>query len=109
MSPSYTLAFPAGSDSKECACNARDLSSIPAWIRRIPWRSEWLPTPVFLEWYPGESSWTEEPGGLQSMGSQSVGYDRVTKHAQQTYIWIQRALYGNCLEEHTLNYEDAPS
>ena len=27
-------------------------------------------TPVFL---PGESPWTEEPGGLQSMGSQRVG------------------------------------
>ena len=24
--------------------------------------------------------WTEEPGGLQSMGSQKVGYDQVTKH-----------------------------
>ena len=24
--------------------------------------------------------WTEEPGGLQSMGSQRVGYDWVTKH-----------------------------
>ena len=29
-------------------------------------------TPVFL---PGESPWTEEPGGLQSMGSQKVGHD----------------------------------
>ena len=28
--------------------------------------------PVFL---PGESSWTEEPGGLQSMGSQRVTHD----------------------------------
>ena len=27
------------------------------------------PTPVFL---PGESPWTEEPGGLQPMGSQRV-------------------------------------
>ena len=27
---------------------------------------------VFL---PGESPWTEEPGGLQSMGSQKVGQD----------------------------------
>ena len=27
-----------------------------------------LPMPVFL---PGESPWTEEPGGLQSMKSQS--------------------------------------
>ena len=24
--------------------------------------------------------WTEEPGGLQSMGSQRVGYDRATTH-----------------------------
>ena len=29
-------------------------------------------TPVFL---PGESPWTEEPGGLQSMRSQRVGQD----------------------------------
>ena len=34
-------------------------SSIPAW--RIPW--------------------TEEAGGLQSMGSQRVSHDRATKHA----------------------------
>ena len=32
----------------------------------IPWRRAWQPTPVFL---PGESPWTEEPVGLQSMGS----------------------------------------
>ena len=25
-----------------------------------------------------ENSWTEEPGGLQSMGSQKVGHDCVT-------------------------------
>ena len=30
------------------------------------------PTPVFL---PGESPWTEEPGGLQTMGSQKVEHD----------------------------------
>ena len=30
------------------------------------------PTPVVL---PGESPWTEKPGGLQSMGSQRVGHD----------------------------------
>ena len=31
------------------------------------------PTPVFL---PGQKSpWTEEPGGLQSMGSQRVGHN----------------------------------
>ena len=37
------------------------------------------PTPVFL---PGESLWTERPGGLQSMGSQRIGHDLVTKQQQ---------------------------
>ena len=37
-----------------------------------PWRRAWQPMPVFL---PGESPWTEEPGGLQSMGSQRVRHD----------------------------------
>ena len=31
------------------------------------WRRAWQPTPGFL---PGESPWTEQPGGLQSLGSQ---------------------------------------
>ena len=51
--------------------NARDLGSIPG-SGRFPGEGGGnpLPTPVFL---PGE--WTEEPGGLQSMGSQKVRYD----------------------------------
>ena len=39
-------------------------------VGKIPWRRAWQPTPVFL---PGESPWTEVPGGLQSLGSQRVG------------------------------------
>ena len=46
-----------------------DLGSIPG-LGRLTWA--WQHTPVFL---PGESPRTEEPGGLQSMGSQSVGHD----------------------------------
>ena len=31
---------------------------------------------------------TEEPGGLQSMGSQRVGHDLVTEHSTHTIIMI---------------------
>ena len=31
-------------------------------------------------------SWTEEPGRLQSMGSQRIGHSRVTKHSTHTFI-----------------------
>ena len=48
-------------------CLLQGISSILA-INIASWMRAWQPTPVFL---PGESPWTEEPGGLQSMGSQS--------------------------------------
>ena len=37
----------------------------------IPWRREWQPTAIFCL----ENPWTEEPGGLQPMGSQRIGRD----------------------------------
>ena len=46
--------------------------SFNPWVRKIPWRREWQPTPVFL---PGESPRKEEPGGLQSIDLQRVRHD----------------------------------
>ena len=46
--------------------------------------------------------WTEEPGGLQSMGSQRVGHDKVTFTSLHIYIcflynkYIIHAIYINC-------------
>ena len=42
--------FPGGSEGKESSCQCRRPWFDP-WIRKIPWRWEWQPTPVFL---PGE-------------------------------------------------------
>ena len=39
------------------------------------WRRQGHPTPVLL---PGKIPWTEEPDGLQSMGSPRVGHDWAT-------------------------------
>ena len=69
--PNISQDFPGGWDGKESACNAGDLGSIPG-LERSPGRGHTNPTPIFL---PGESPWTEEPGGPQSMGSQRVGHD----------------------------------
>ena len=99
------MDFPDSSAGKESACNAGDplipgsgsssgegigyplqyswaslvaqmVKNLPAmqetWAGKNAWRRDWLPTPVFL---PGESRWTEEPGGLQPMGSQRVGHN----------------------------------
>ena len=50
---------------KESACSAGDLGLIPV-LGRSPGEGHGNP----LQFLPGESPWTEEPGGLQSMGSQ---------------------------------------
>ena len=50
------------------AGDVRDADLIPEWVRKIPWSWKWQPSPVFL---PRIIPWTEEPGGLQSMASQS--------------------------------------
>ena len=63
MKYTVCMGFPGGSDSKESACNAGDLGLIPR-LGRSPGRGQ--TSPVFL---PGEYPWTQEPGGLQSMGS----------------------------------------
>ena len=50
-------------------------SWVPSLGWKIPWRKAWQLIPVFL---PGEFQ-TEEPGGLQSMGSRRVGHNWATK------------------------------
>ena len=61
-----TVGFPGDSNSKEFAHNAGDLSLIPKSGRSLGERNG---TP--LQCSSLENPWTEEPGGLQSVGSQS--------------------------------------
>ena len=51
--------FPGGTSGKELSCIKK--CKFNPWVGKIPWRRVWQPTPVFL---PGESPWTEGPGGL---------------------------------------------
>ena len=54
-----------GSSSKETACNAEDLDSVPGWGRSP---TEGMAThSSVLTW---KIPWTEEPGRVQSVGSQ---------------------------------------
>ena len=64
------LDFPGGSDSKVSVYSVRDLSSIPG-LGRSPGEGNGNP----LQYIAWKIPWTEEPGRLQSMGSQRVGHD----------------------------------
>ena len=67
--------FPVGVSGKEpdCQCRKHKRCGLDPWVGKMPWRRAGQPTPVLL---PGEPPLTEEPGGLQSMGSHRVGQDR---------------------------------
>ena len=59
---------------KNLPANAGDVrytGSVPG-LRRSPGGRHDYPFQFILAW---RISWTEEPGGLQSMGSQRVGHD----------------------------------
>ena len=68
--------FPGGSVVKnllamqETTCNAED--AVQSLGQEDPLEKETATHSSMLAW---EISWTEEPGGLQSMGSQRVGHD----------------------------------
>ena len=64
------LGFPGGSDGKASACNVRNLGSIPGSGNSL--EKEMATQPSTLAW---KIPWMEEPGKLQSMGSQRVRHD----------------------------------
>ena len=63
------------------------------WVWYLAWDNtleEGMATPSIF--FPGEFPWSEEPGGLQSMGSQRVGLDWATKNSTMHLpkIWFYR-------------------
>ena len=73
--------FPGGTSGKETACQCRKFKRLGfnPWVRKVPWRRAWQPTPV-LAW---RIPWTEEPGGLRSIRSQTVIISRKTGISHQ--------------------------
>ena len=65
----HLLGFPGGSYNKESTCDVGDLGSIPG-LGRSP--GEGTGHSSILA---GKIPWTEEPGGLQSIGSHRVRHN----------------------------------
>ena len=59
--------FPGSSAGKESACNAGD-PGFDSWVRKIHWRRDRLPTPVFLG-FPGSSAGKEPACNVGDLGS----------------------------------------
>ena len=77
MFPLLSLGFPGGAGGKEPACQGRKHKSpsFDPWVRKIPWRGEWRPTPVFLS---GESHGQRSLSGYSPWGYRESDTTEVT-------------------------------
>ena len=90
------MGFPGSSVGKESVCKAGDKRSrFDPWVRKIPWRRAWQPTPVFL---PGES-YGQRRLGLQTIGSQRVRHDWNNWPQTHTSNPIMRASWPNYIHK----------
>ena len=70
----FLWGFSSDASGKEpsCQCRRRKRCRFDPWVRKIPWRR----AQQNLSSIPAlRIPWTEEPGRLQSIGSQRVGHD----------------------------------
>ena len=76
---------PSSPSGKEpaCWCRRHNRCGLHSWVGKIPWRRACHHTPVF---WPGESPRTEEPDGVQSIGSHRVGHDW-SNLAPHSFFW----------------------
>ena len=61
--------FPDGTSGKASQCRRCKRCGFSPWVGKIPWRKEWLPTPVFL---PGESQGQRSLAGFSPRGHKDL-------------------------------------
>ena len=78
--------IPRGSVVKNLPVNGKGLFDL--WVRKIPWKREWQPTPVFL---PGESHGQRSLQGYSPWGHKVFDVTERLKEQQQCFRgWWQR-------------------
>ena len=101
---------PGGSDGKESACSAGHPGFDP-YVRKIPWRRKWQPTPVFL---PGKSHGWRSLAGYGPWGhKESDTTERVHFHPFRKLMAPRPRLVGPIvtwvnLKHHCRDFPSSP-
>ena len=80
-----------GHSGKEPTCQYRRWRRhrFNPWVGKIPWSRKWQPHSASLAW---RIPWTEEPGGLQSLGLHSVRHDWAHNHVNNNDSYFKRSI-----------------
>ena len=72
--------LPSGTSGKEpaCQCRRHKRRGFDPWVRKIPWRKAWQPTPVFL---PGKSHGQRKPVSYRPQGCKESNMTEATERA----------------------------
>ena len=84
------MHFPGGASGKEPAfqCRRCKRCSFNLWVRKIPWKRVWLPTPVFL---PRKSHGQRNLEGYSAWGcKESDMTERLSTH---TFMWEEKGFF----------------
>ena len=77
-----------------CQCSWCRTCGFSLWLRKIPWRRKWQPTPVFL---PGKSRGQRSMEGYSPLGCKES--DTTEQHFPETVllllVWHERGLYSS--------------
>ena len=86
------MGFPGGASGKEpaCQCRRQKRCGFDPWVRKIPWRRAWKPTPVFL---PGESQGPRSLVGYSPWGHKELDTTEVTWHAKISTVPTENMIF----------------
>ena len=87
--------FPGGTSGKEPACQCRRCKRhrFDPWVRKIPWRRAWQPTPIFLS---GESQGLRSLVGYSPQGHTEADTTKLLSTQAHTHLheWLyQKGLH----------------
>ena len=80
--PKQRRGFPGGTSGKELACQCRRHKKcrFDPWVKKIPWRKAWHPTPLFL---PGESHRQRRSAAVHGVAQSRTRSKQLSTHAHK--------------------------
>ena len=81
----HVQGFSSGTSGKEpsCQCRRHKRPMFDPWVKKIPWRKAWQPTPVFL---PGESHRHRSLVGHSPYGHKESDMTEANQHAHMHFL-----------------------
>ena len=92
------MGFPYGTNGKEatCQCKRHKRHRFDSWVKKIPLEECMTTHSSILVW---RIPWTEDPGDLQSIGSQRVECNEIQAvHSKGDQSWVKLQYFGHLMQ-----------